>query len=265
MTQSNSKEESSKTGFAFGGKSDSKVEEPKKDEPKKDEKDQPKPVFGFGNATSSNKKDDKPPALAGSVPVQPGEYLKNKSFEDIIAKWTSALTKSVDRFKDQAAKTAKWDQILVDNGTKIADIYNEIMVAEQAQTRIDDVLGYVGHQQDDIDAMLTQLEKQTSPTNATGLALETLQPFDKERFDAYNLADQLTSKLDNLEGSLTSIIGEMNNLTRETHHIKESDPVADIVKILNSHLASLQYIDESANALQKKLVEVHMQSSRIKM
>lgn len=238
-------------------------------------KDEARPSLSLGPKKDDVKTDAQLTSISGvdpaklrataSVPVQPGEYLKNKSFEDIIAKWTSALSKSVDRFKEQAAETAKWDQILVDNGEKITEIYNEVTVAEQAQTRIDDVLTYVSRQQDDIDAMLSQVESQISPSNSTGFVLENLQPIDKERYEAYSLAEQLNNKVDQLQDSLGSIIDEMNELTRESHQVKESDPVSQIVKILNAHLGSLQFIDESANELHKKLVEAHSQNSRLRI
>ena len=184
---------------------------------------------------------------ASSVPTAPGEYLKNKSFEDIISKWTSTLTDSVKRFNAEAQETAKFDQILVQNGAKIARTYHEVLAAEVAQTRIDDVLSYVSRQQDDIDAMLTQLESQASSSK------HALQPVDKERLDAYTLAGQMNDKLDSLEGSLGSLIGEINTLTKEVHHVRDSDPISQIVQVLNSHLASLQFIDESANSLRTKL------------
>lgn len=285
------------SGFSFGNSlktTDSKEDSTK---PNTNEKstESPKPASGFSFGAApvgatrdeakqtlpigSNKDDSKTdsqdlkiagaattkPSATDSIPVQPGEYLKNKSFEDIIAKWTSALSKSVDRFQEQAAETAKWDQILVDNGERIAEIYNEVTVAEQAQTRIDDVLSYVSRQQDDIDAILSQVESQTSPSNSAGFVLDNLQPIDKERYEAYGLAEKLNDKVDLLQESLASIIGEMNELTRESHQVKESDPVSHIVKILNAHLGSLQFIDESANELQKKLVEAHSQSSRLRI
>ena len=112
--------------------------------------------------------------------------------------------------------------------------------------------------------MLTQLEKQTSSSGSSAI-LENLQPVDQERFEAYNQSQQLTDKLDSLETSLSSVITEINTLTRDNYDIKESDPIAQIIKILNAHLASLQYIDESADDLHRKLLEAEAQSSRLRI
>lgn len=230
-----------------------------KPEEKKDEtKDTSKPLFGGGTTEKNdeNKPTDSKTAAANIQDIAPSAYLKNKSFEDIIAKWTSALAKNTSEFQAQATNIASWDRVLVENGEKISDLYNQVVQAEQNQGKIDQLLQYVGKQQDDLEGLLEGYEKQASEflTNLTGP--EGLQPVDQDREKAYRLAEDLNEKLENMGGNLSSVIEEINKVSNDLNHAKEDDALTQIVKILNSHLSSLQWIDSNTTYLQEKLDQI---------
>lgn len=235
----------------------------------KTEKKEDKPsVFGQKEqkpqaSASTDAANSSTAAVDGKFEVSPSEYLKNRTFEDIVSKWTGALSKSVQRFNEQVDDVSKWDRILVENGTQIAEMYTEVTQAEQTQSRIDEILVYVGKQQDDVESMLDRFEKQTSAA-LPNISLEALQPVDQERREAYGLAETLGSKLDDLETSLGSVITEINRTSQDVQGIKDEDPVAQIIKILNAHLASLEFVDENATALQKKLAQIYQETSRVR-
>ncbi|PRT54456.1 Nucleoporin NSP1 [Wickerhamiella sorbophila] len=283
-------EKKDQPGFSFGAKPEEKKDQPgfslgAKPEDKKDDKpafslgstqkEDDKPAFSFGSKPEEQKsaltdKNNATTSAAGSAGVvdpakaeiSPSVYLKNKSFEDVVAKWTSALSKSTTRFKSQAEIIAEWDRILADNGAKISEVYNEVVAAEQTQTRIDDLLNYLGRQQDDMEAMLDKYERQANEILPEGSA-DRLQPVDRERSEAYALAQQVNTKLDSLETQLVTVIDEINKVTKDANQLKEEDPLAQIVQILNSHVASLDWIDENASKLQEKLGKAYSQSSRL--
>lgn len=57
---------------------------------------------------------------------------------------------------------------------------------------------------------------------------------------------------------LTTMIEEINsastNLRQSSKSANAQDPLSQIVRVLNGHLAQLQLIDSGANALQQKVV-----------
>lgn len=76
----------------------------------------------------------------------------------------------------------------------------------------------------------------------------------------YKTAEACTTRLTEMQHSLTSMIDELNSsstklssTTASQQQQNASDPLADIVRVLNSHLAQLQTIDDGASALQGKV------------
>ena len=87
---------------------------------------------------------------------------------------------------------------------------------------------------------------------------------DVERERAYQLAETLNSHLDDVAKNLGAMITELNSANSPQSHQAESREVegimqerdgsiAQIVAILNAHLASLKWIDHSSNALRGRL------------
>ena len=107
---------------------------------------------------------------------------------------------------------------------------------------------------------------------------------DVEREKAYALAETLNAQLDDISRNLSSMIGEVNTLScsspsnphggggaatgvepdaanlgalrvggKESGSGLAEDPVSQIASILNAHLASLKWIDESSGNLRDKL------------
>lgn len=261
--------------FSFGAKPENKKDNEPAPALGTAQKTENKPAFSFGAKPEDSKgtPTDKKDALTGAAgstgvvdpskaEISPSVYLKNKSFEDVVAKWTSALSKSTTRFKSQAELIAEWDRVLAENGAKVSEVYNEVVAAEQTQTRIDDLLNYLGRQQDDLEAMLDKYERQANEILPEG-STDRLQPVDRERSEAYSLARQVNTKLDSLETQLATVIDEINKVTKDANQLKEEDPLAQIVQVLNSHVASLDWIDENASKLQEKLGQAYSQSSRL--
>lgn len=85
---------------------------------------------------------------------------------------------------------------------------------------------------------------------------------------SYQTAEACSSRLTEMQHSLTSMIDELNassatlsnttnpnSATSTNNGTGASDPLADIVRVLNAHLAQLQAIDEGAGALQSRVGE----------
>ncbi|KAF5103456.1 hypothetical protein D0Z03_000173 [Geotrichum reessii] len=232
------------------------------------------PLFGTKPATSgttaavatTEKKEEAKPAVV-ATPAKPlksaeptqeetAAYLKNRSIEDIISKWTSVLSKLTKEFQTQASDINDWDKVLMENGDRITQMYTEVVVAERKQTSIDQTLDYINRQQDDVEALLDNYEAQAAEFLADLAGPDGLQPVDQEREKSYRLAEDLNEKLEGMSSNLTNVIKEMNTVQSDLANANPDDALTQIVKVLNSHLSSLQWIDTHTTELQDKLDQI---------
>jgi nuclear pore complex protein Nup62 len=219
------------------------------------------------------------PALGASTsgPVSHIARLKNKSMDDIITRWASDLSKYQAEFKDQAGRVASWDRSLVDNGEKIQKLYLNTFEAERASHEIERQLSAVESQQDELEAWLTRYENEVQElfTRQMGQG-ESLAGPDQERERTYKLAEKLMQHLEEKSRDLAKMVKEINDISGTlSKGNKTEDPVStlllyrspifvnvmisqlsQIVRVLNGHLAQLQWIDENASALQAKVAAV---------
>lgn len=160
-------------------------------------------------------------------------------------------------FTDQATDIAAWDRVLSTNGDLISQMYTSVTLAERKQSVIDQNLDYINRQQDDIDALLETYESQANELLADLAGPDGLQPVDHEREKAYRLAEDLDEKLGGMSSSLSTVINEINDVSSNLEDTKtDDDPLTQIVKVLNSHLSSLQWIDSHTSELQDRLGQI---------
>lgn len=177
--------------------------------------------------------------------------------DEILGRWASDLSKYQSDFKEQAEKVAQWDRLMVDNGDKIQKLYHSTWQAEKDSAEIERQLANVESQQDELAAWLDRYEGEVDEMFARQIGQgETLQGPDQERERTYKLAEKLTDRLDDMGKNLTSMIDAINEAsTTLSKTSKTDDPLSHIVRVLNSHLTQLQWIDENAMALQAKVAE----------
>lgn len=219
------------------------------------------PSLTAAPATSAASMASKTP-VASAQPVSTSN-LKNKSMEDIISKWTTELSTQSEEFRQQAQDIMEWDKVLVDNGDKISDIYAKVIQTEQTQTKVDQLLQYVGKQQDDLESLLTGYEEEASRLLGDLAGTDGLQPVDQERENAYNLAEDLGIKLESMGGNLSSVIEEVNKISNDINNFHRDDALTQIVKILNSHLSSLQWIDSNTQSLEQNIEAIKLLEKQV--
>jgi nuclear pore complex protein Nup62 len=221
-------------------------------------------------ATTEKKEEVKPAVVATPAkPLKSAEptqeetaaYLKNRSIEDIISKWTSVLGNLTKEFQTQASDINSWDKVLMENGDRITQMYTEVVVAERKQTSIDQTLDYINRQQDDVEALLDNYEAQAAEFLSDLAGPDGLQPVDQEREKSYRLAEDLNEKLEGMSGNLTNVIKEMNTVQSDLANANPDDALTQIVRVLNSHLSSLQWIDSHTTELQDKLDQIQQLES----
>ncbi|KAG4306383.1 hypothetical protein PORY_000371 [Pneumocystis oryctolagi] len=192
-----------------------------------------------------------------STQEQRTSNLKNKTIDDIINKWTSDLETYSRQFNQQAAEVSKWDRLLIESGDKISKLYADTIEAEQTQLKVDQTLTYIESQQNEMSAFLDQYESQVQELSDRQFGgPDGMQPADQEREKVYNLAEKLTEQLDGLGRNLKSMIEEINTASSMINKTNEDDPLSSIIKILNSHLSSLQWIQSTTTKLHYKIEEV---------
>ncbi|PIK48171.1 putative peroxisomal leader peptide-processing protease-like [Apostichopus japonicus] len=110
-------------------------------------------------------------------------------------------------------------------------------------------LDYVVAQQRELEDMLIPLEESVRNTEGATYTQHT----DLERERTYQMAETVDSQLKRMVQDLKEIIEHMNtvNTPRDS-----TDPLAQIAKILNAHMNSLQWIDQTTNSLQGKVEDV---------
>ncbi|KAL8768823.1 MAG: hypothetical protein Q9203_002737 [Teloschistes exilis] len=178
--------------------------------------------------------------------------LKNKSMDEIITRWASDLAKYQKEFQKQAEKVADWDRMIVENSEKIQKLYGSTLESERATAEVERQITAVENDQDELQAWLNRYEKDVDQMIAN-----QGDPFhgpDLERERTYQLAEKLSTRLDEMGKDLVSMIEEINDASSSLNKTaKPNDPLSQVVRVLNGHLTQLQQIDQGAAALQLKV------------
>ncbi|KAF7776045.1 hypothetical protein Agabi119p4_4438 [Agaricus bisporus var. burnettii] len=222
-------------------------------------------LFGTKKDTPTSKPEDKsitaPVMNLPTVAVPPPSALKGKTLEEIVNRWSSDLETHAREFNRYAAEVAVWDRALIENGNTLSALYSHIAAAERQQDNIDQSLGHIEQQQNDLAATLDAYEKMSQELlGIQSGSLRTLDtgPADTERDKNYMLATDLHAQLDDLSGSLTQMIDAVNGLSISNKPNGESndDPMTQISQVLSSHLESLQWIDGAVREVEGKVSDV---------
>ncbi|RKF56489.1 Nucleoporin nsp1 [Golovinomyces cichoracearum] len=191
--------------------------------------------------------------------------LKNKTMDEIITRWASDLSKYQKEFQDQASKVAAWDRLMVENGEKIQKLYLSTYEAERQNAEIERQLLNVESQQDEVASWLDKYECEIDEMFSRQVGQgDSLQGPDQEREKTYKLAENLTERLDDMGKNLTNMIDAINDASSTLSKTgKPDDPLSSIVRVLNNHLATLQWIDENTETLKSKVDEAQKIGRRI--
>jgi len=179
--------------------------------------------------------------------------------EDILNKWTTELNHYHTEFQKIAVNVGKWDQMIIQNGAQIYNLNSQIEETEKIQKEIDTNLEYIENQQTELSSILSEYEKKIIPLvdNSNNDPRGKLNPADEERESAYNTAENLNKQLDDLGNTLSDMIKEINSTKGGAEDDDDDEnTIGQIVKILNRHLCSLQWIDQSTTELGLQIQEL---------
>ncbi|XP_075986072.1 uncharacterized protein LOC142983118 isoform X2 [Anticarsia gemmatalis] len=185
-------------------------------------------------------------ATTTTTAAAPPQIISNISFaqlEESINKWTLELEEQEKTFINQATQINAWDRLLISNGEKIVELNDAVQTVKNEQQSLEHELDFVLAQQKELEDLLTPMEKQMLDETTDRLK-------DPEREHLYTLAENLDTQLRQMSEDLKEVIEHLN----ETNRSQDSnDPIVQIGRILNAHMSSMQWIDNSIAQISTKL------------
>ena len=116
-------------------------------------------LAGFSGAPAPNGLGTSALAASTAGPLPPSQSrLRNKTMDEILTRWATDLTRYTKEFKTHAETVAKWDQLIVDNSSKIDKLYLRTRTCEKQTTSVEMQLTAVENQQNELDAWLSKYE-----------------------------------------------------------------------------------------------------------
>lgn len=140
--------------------------------------------------------------------------IQNKTLDEIIQKWVKELDAQVKLFHQRAIELNKWDKLLMEHGSKIAQLYDVVIQAETMQTELDQNLDYLASQQNELAGMLTLLENDVKkiyeqpPSTATGTDASVA---DSDREKMFSIAESIDIDLFQLKQGITNLNEQLNS------------------------------------------------------
>jgi len=189
------------------------------------------------------------PAASLTAPVKLMSY---KELEETVERWLSELSKQENEFLNQALHINNWDKQLIENSERVTEINHEVERVKTDQMRLDRELDFILAQQEELQDLLLPIETKIKSQER----IEEVNQYDAEREKAYNSADNVGNQLKNMMGDLKEIIERINLTNVDPNQGREGDTITQISKILNSHMDSLQWIDQNTQQLQTSVDDV---------
>ncbi|KAJ8708405.1 hypothetical protein PYW07_010530 [Mythimna separata] len=178
-----------------------------------------------------------------AAPPQAITSISFAQLEENINKWTLELEEQEKTFINQATQINAWDRLLIANGEKIVELNDAVQSVKNEQQSLEHELDFVLAQQKELEDLLAPMEKQLSEETVDRLR-------DPEREHMYSLAENLDTQLRQMSEDLKEVIEHLN----ETNRSQDSnDPIVQIGRILNAHMSSMQWIDNSIAQISTKL------------
>ncbi|CAH7455673.1 nuclear pore glycoprotein p62 [Phodopus roborovskii] len=177
-----------------------------------------------------------------------GPAMTYAQLESLINKWSLELEDQERHFLQQATQVNAWDRTLIENGEKITSLHREVEKVKLDQKRLDQELDFILSQQKELEDLLSPLEESVKEQSSTIY----LQHADEEREKTFKLAENIDAQLKRMAQDLKDIIEHLNMAGGPAD---TSDPLQQICKILNAHMDSLQWVDQSSALLQRRVEE----------
>lgn len=199
------------------------------------------------------------------------------SLDEVVNKWADDVAELSAQFQKAASLVSKWDRAIVSNEDRIHAVHKDVQTLQVAHKELNNNLDVILTQQSELHNLLEALEKDVESkigsgkgkTNGTRVgdggindgsrnssgAHGGRQQAEVERENMHRLSVDIMEELDAMALTIRDLVSELNK-GRHGSGDSSGDIVGQIISVLNAHLDSLVYLDESSNSLQKRLLEV---------
>lgn len=189
--------------------------------------------------------------VAGVSPNIPSEIV-SLNLDEVINKWSLEVEQLSAQFQKAAMMVGKWDADVVKNEDRIVGLHREAQAVTVAHNELATNLDVILAQQSQLHGVLDGLEKEV----VGKYGKEVLdggggEEGGDEREEMGRVAEKVLEELDAMGGTIRELVTELNNSGGAT-----GDKLKMVVSVLNAHLDSLTYLDETSLTLQRKLQEI---------
>lgn len=205
------------------------------------------------------------PSLQVSTPLTVPSDIKDLSLDEVVNKWTDEVADLAVQFEKAAQVVTKWDRAIVANEDKIRALHRDAQGLQIAHKELTENLDVIASQQTELHKLLDALELDVEKkigsnslnrtVHARGFGTAKVQG-DVEREAMHRLSIELIEELDTMALKIRDLVVELNKGSDTSIEENAGDTVSQIISVLNAHLDSLQYLDETSNALNKKVTDV---------
>lgn len=199
------------------------------------------------------------------------------SLDEVVNKWSDDVAQLSAQFQKAVSLVSKWDRSIVANEDRIHAIHKDVQSLQVAHKELNNNLDVILTQQSELHNLLEALENDVenkigsgkgkanesragdggiSGTSRTGGGSHGgRQQAEAERESMHRLSIDIMEELDAMALTIRDLVSDLNK-GRHGNSDSSGDIVGQIISVLNAHLDSLMYLDESSNSLQKRLAEV---------
>ena len=129
------------------------------------------------------------PLTVGDLKENP--KLKNKTLDDIIQMWNANLDTYSTDFKKYAIQIQQKDLQLLENSIQISNLFSDLESLTNLEKEISSNLDFIEAQQQELDTILDSYSSKLDFTPVSAA--------DKDREQAYLVAEQLNAQLDDMQ------------------------------------------------------------------
>ena len=168
--------------------------------------------------------------------------------EENVNKWNDDLDELERQFLAQATQINAWDRLVLENGDRITSLNEELAKIKANQDRLDQDLDFIGSQQKDLEEFIGNLEGSL----ANSAINQPQDAADEQRRDIFSTAENIDCQLKQMTQDLREVIERINS----TGHAEENamtSPFGQLERILNAHVDSLNWADQSIENLTKQI------------
>lgn len=181
---------------------------------------------------------------SGSTSFLPSQATTDKQvsqmtyeeLETTVNKLIGKLTDNEEEFAKLARDLNDWDKAINENYEKLLLLTETVKTVKSAQIKLSYDLDFIAIEHKDFESIVTACEKEVENYNFS-------QP---SRHDVYQKAINVDIQIRRMCEELREVIEHLNDRLR---FCESDDPVMQIGRVLNAHMESLKWVDESTTQI----------------